>query len=189
MAGAFEAGWRNGKSDWSSSLAHVKYLEIATMSNPNIQLLRHSVAILAYRGGKTLRNAPPEFPHFKASPTTRTPVEILAHLGDLLDWALRHAQGKSEWHNSKPLPWEKEVKRFFAALEKLDKFLASETSLGCPPEKLFQGPIADALTHIGQIAMLRRMAGSPVKGENYYGADIVAGRVGPEQTPPGREFD
>lgn len=159
------------------------------MADPSLHLLRHSVAILAYRGGKTLRNAPPEFAQFKASATTRTPVEILAHLGDLLDWAYHHAQGKSEWHNSQPLPWEQEVARFFAALEKFDKHLASATELGCPPGKLFQGPIADALTHIGQIAMLRRMAGSPIKGENYYGADIEEGRVGPEQTPPRFEFD
>ena len=162
---------------------------MTSASDPNIHLLRHSVAILAYRGGKALRNAPADFAQFKASPTTRTPSEILAHIGDLLDWALQHAQGKSEWHNSKPKAWEKEVERFFAALDKFDKFLASGTSLGCSPEKLFQGPIADALTHVGQVAMLRRMAGSPIKGENYYGADIVEGRVGPKQTPPGREFD
>src|SRR5579862_2446620 len=117
------------------------------------------------------------------------PIQILAHFGDLLDWACRHAQGKSEWHTSKPLPWDQEVVRFFAALDKFDKHLASTTELGCPPEKLFQGPIADALTHVGQIAMLRRMSGSPIKGENYYGADIAEGRVGPEQSPPGFEFD
>jgi hypothetical protein len=159
------------------------------MADPNIHLLRHSVAILAYRGSKTLRDAPAEFAGFKASPTTRTPVEILAHIGDLLDWACHHAQGKSEWHASKPLPWEQEVARFFAAMEKFDKLLASTESLGCPPEKLFQGPIADALTHIGQIAMLRRMSGSPVRAENYYVAEIEEGRVGPDQTPPRREFD
>src|SRR6266567_4102669 len=136
------------------------------MTDPNFHLLRHSVAILAYRGGKTLRNAPPEFAQFKASASTRTPVEILAHLGDLVEWAYCHAKGKSEWHSSKPLPWEQEVARFFAALEKFDKHLASTTTLECPPEKLFQGPIADALTHVGQIAMLRRMAGSPIRGEN-----------------------
>jgi hypothetical protein len=159
------------------------------MADPNLHLLRHSVAILAYRGGKTLRNAPPEFAQFKASATTRTPVEILAHIGDLLDWAYCHAQGKSEWHSSQPLPWEQEVARFFATLNKFDKHLASTTALGCPPEKLFQGPIADALTHVGQIAMLRRMSGSPIKAENYYGADIEEGRVGPDQTPPRFEFD
>ena len=159
------------------------------MADPNLHLLRHSVAILAYRGGKTLRNAPPEFAHFKASASTRTPVEILAHIGDLLDWAYCHAQGKSEWHNSKPLAWEQEVARFFAALDKFDQQLASTETLGCPPEKLFQGPIADALTHVGQIAMLRRMSGSPIKGENYYVADIAEGHVGPEQSPPRFEFD
>jgi hypothetical protein len=161
-----------------------------TTSAPNIHLLRHSVAILAYRGGKTLRDAPEDFAQFRVAPTTRTPAEILAHIGDLLDWALSHAQqGKHKWHNSKPLPWEKEMARFFTALEVLDKYLCSRSPLRCPPEKLFQGPIADALTHVGQIAMLRRLAGSPVRGENYFGAEIVEGRVGPEQAPPGFEFD
>ncbi len=160
-----------------------------TTSDPNIHLLRHSLAILAYRGGKSLRDAPAEFAQFKASPSTRTPVEILAHIGDLLDWALRHAQGVSEWHNSKPLPWDQEVARFFAALDQLDTYLASSSMLGCPPEKLFQGPIADALTHVGQIAILRRVAGCPIKGENYYVADIVEGRVGPDQAPPRFEFE
>lgn len=159
------------------------------MADPNIHLLRHSVAILAYRGGKALRGAPAEFAGFKASPTTRTPVEILAHVGDLLDWACRHAQGRSEWHNSTPLPWDQEVARFFASMDKFDKLLTSSEVLGCPPEKLFQGPIADALTHIGQIAMLRRMSGSPIKGENYFTANIEEGRVGPNQTPPRIEFD
>ena len=159
------------------------------MPDPNIHLLRHSVAILAYRGGKTLRNAPAEFAQYKASPSTRTPVEIVAHIGDLLDWACRHAQGKSEWVASKPLPWDEEVSRFFSSLDKFDKILASTSALGCPPEKLFQGPIADALTHIGQIAMLRRMSGHPMKSENYYIADIEEGRIGREQASPKFEFD
>jgi hypothetical protein len=158
-------------------------------SDLNIPLLRHTVATLAYRGGKALRNAPADFAQFKASPTTRTPAQILAHLSDLLDWALSMAQGKQAWHGSTPLPWEQEMARFFAALQVFDKFLATNGALGCSAEKLFQGPIADALTHVGQIAILRRMAGSPVCAENYFRADIVAGRVGPEQTPPGREFD
>lgn len=152
-------------------------------------MLRHIVATLAYRGGKTLRGAPAEFAAFRAAPGTRAPAEILAHLGDLLDWALRLADGNHEWRDSPPRPWEQDVARFFAALEALDRRLASGAPLGVAAEKLFQGPLADALTHTGQIAMLRRMAGSPVRGENYFRAEIVAGRVGAEQAPPVREFD
>ena len=155
----------------------------------NVSMLRHTVATLAYRGGKAVRGAHPEFPEFKASSTTRTPSEILAHIGDLLDWGLSIANGKEAWNSSKPLAWDLEVGRFFAALEAFDRRLASKEPLAAPPEKLFQGPVADALTHVGQLAMLRRIAGSPMKGESYYRADIVAGRVGPEQTPPKREFD
>jgi hypothetical protein len=152
-------------------------------------LLRHTLATLAYRGGKAVRGAPPEFASFKAAPTSRTPGEILAHIGDLLDWALSLAQGQQKWNNSKPLPWDQEVARFFKGLDALDARLASSEPLGAPAEKLFQGPIADALTHVGQIAMLRRMAGHAVRGENYFVAEISAGRVGAEQASPRREFD
>jgi hypothetical protein len=158
-------------------------------SDSGRRLLRHAVATLAYRGGKALRDAPPGFAEFRISETTRTPGEILAHMGDLLDWALSLATGTQEWHSSAPLPWEQGVERFFTALAAFDLYLASSTPLDAPAEKLFQGPIADALTHVGQIATRRRLAGAPVRGENYFLADIVEGRVGPGQSAPRREFD
>ena len=152
-------------------------------------MLRHIVATLAYRGGKAVRGAPPEFATYRASPKTRTPDEILAHIGDLLDWGVALANGSREWHNSTPLEWDQEVSRFFAALELFDRRLASNEPLRCTEEKLFQGPVADALTHVGQIAMLRRLAGCPIRGENYYRAEIVEGRVGAEQAKAAMEFD
>ncbi len=153
------------------------------------ELLRHTVATLAYRGGKTVRNAPAEFGDYSIGETSRTPVQILAHIGDLLDWALSMAKGVHVWHDSRPLPWDQEVARFFAALRRFDDYLASDLPLGNREEQLFQGPVADALTHVGQLAMLRRAAGSPVRGENYFKADIVAGRVGPEQSTKRVEFE
>ncbi len=158
-------------------------------SDPKRELLRHTVATLAYRGGKAIRNPPAGFAEFRASESGRTPGQILAHLGDLFDWALSIAQNKQSWKDSQPLPWDKEASRFFAALKSFDDFLASSEPLSVPAEKLFQGPIADALTHVGQLAMLRRMAGGPMKGENYFVADIACGRVGAEQVAPKREFD
>ncbi len=152
------------------------------------ELLRHTVATLAYRGGKAMRNAPAGFGEFQAGEGVRTPGQILAHLGDLLDWALSIAKGQQKWHDSKPMSWEQDVERFFAALKKFDDFLASNEPVQAPLEKLFQGPIADALSHVGQIAILRRLAGGPVKGENYYVAAIEAGRVGADQANPKREF-
>jgi hypothetical protein len=157
--------------------------------DPARQLLRHAVATVAYRGGKTLREAPATFANFGSGDSARTPVKILAHMGDLFDWALSMAQGKQEWHPAEPLEWNAEVKRFFAAVQKFDEYLASAEPLHAPAEKLFQGPVADALNHVGQLAMLRRMAGSPIRGENYYVADIVVGRCGAEQSAPTREFD
>ena len=153
------------------------------------ELLRHTVATLAYRGGKAVLNAPEGFAEFRAHGTTRAPGEILAHIGDLLDWALRVAQGEYVYQESSPLPWEEEVARFFSALQAFDSYLASDAPLGYSAEKIFQGPIADALTHVGQIGMLRRMAGAPVRGESYFRAEIVIGRVGREQSTERFEFD
>ena len=164
-------------------------IESPAPSEQERQMLRHTLATLAYRGGKTLRGAPEGFSGFRASASTRTPGQVLAHIGDLLDWALSIAQGKQEWHNSQMQSWELDSQRFFAALAALDAYLASGEPLGASVEKLFQGPIADALTHVGQIAILRRMADAPVRAENYFRAEIVAGRVGPDQAAPKREFD
>ena len=151
-------------------------------------LLRHTLATVAYRGGKAIRGAPTSFAAFRVAEGTRTPAEILAHIGDLFDWALSLADGRQVWHDSTPLPWADESARFFAALERLDDRLASDPPLGCTAEKLFQGPVADALTHVGQLTMLRRLAKTPIKGENYYQADISAGRVGAGQSPARVEF-
>lgn len=158
-------------------------------ANPARELLRHAVATLAYRAGKALREAPSEFASFAIAPGSRTPGQILAHMGDLLDWGLSMAKGAQRWQNAPVQSWDADCARFFAALEAFDDYLASDAPLGTSPERLFQGPIADALTHTGQIAMLRRIAGAPVRGENYARAEIARGRVGVEQAKPGFEFD
>jgi hypothetical protein len=159
------------------------------MPDPARTLLRHALATIAYRGGKTLRGASDSFAHFRAGPTTRTPGEILAHVGDLFDWGTHLSRGERVWNNSTPLPWPDEVARFHAALGRFDEALASDAPLGYPAEKLFQGPVADALTHVGQLAMLRRMYGEAVRGENYFKAEIVVGRTGAEQVAARAEFD
>jgi hypothetical protein len=152
-------------------------------------LLRHIVATIAYRGGKAVRGAPASFATYSPDGSPRTAGRILAHVGDLFDWALSQARGAEAWNDSTPLGWDAERDRFFAALQRFDDYLASDGPLAVPAERLFQGALADALTHIGQLAMLRRLAGAKIKGENYSRAEIVAGRVGAEQTAPRREFD
>src|SRR5881628_1315033 len=104
-------------------------------------MLRNTLATLAYRGGKTIRDVDQEFADFRPAAGSRTPVEILAHIGDLLDWAVQLAGGKHVFHESKPLPWDQEVARFFRVLRALDQRLASGEALGFPAEKLFQGPV------------------------------------------------
>ena len=151
-------------------------------------LLRHTVATVAYRGGKAVRGAPASFASFSGDASDRTALKILAHIGDLYDWALTQAQGAEAWRDSTPLEWDREVERFFATLQRFDAYLASDAPLATTPEKMFQGAIADSLTHIGQLAILRRLSGAKMKSENYSKADIVAGRVGNDQTSPRREF-
>lgn len=148
--------------------------------------LRHTLATLAYRGGKAIRDAPPDFAKFSAGAGSRPAGEVLAHVCDLLDWAAHLAEGRQVWAPIAPESWEADSRRFFDALAALDRLLSAP--FAGSEESLFQGPIADALTHIGQINLLRRLAGSPVRAENYARAEIVSGRVGPEQTPPRREF-
>jgi hypothetical protein len=151
-------------------------------------LLRHMVATVAYRGGKAVRDAPASFASFSGDQSDRTAVRILAHIGDLYDWALSQVKGAEAWHDSTPLEWDRETARFHDALQRFDTYLASDAPLAVTPERLFQGAIADSLTHVGQIAILRRLAGAKMKSENYSRADIVAGRVGREQTAAKREF-
>lgn len=150
------------------------------------ELLRHALATLAYRASRALEDAPESFAAFDGA--GRTPAQILAHLGDLFDWALSMAEGNQRWHNSESLAWPEEQRRFFAILSAFDAYLTSGEKIHAPLDRLFQGPVADALTHVGQLAMLRRLAGCPIRGENYYVAEIAPGRTGAEQNAPVKPF-
>jgi len=151
-------------------------------------VLRHLTATLAYRASKVLRDVPVEFGARSFGDSSRVPVQIVAHLGDLMAWAVTLARGENVWKAGGSADWNVEVSRFFERLAALDRELAADACAGSM-EKLIQGPLADALTHVGQLAMLRGMAGAPVRPESYARAEIIAGRVGIAQAPPGREFD
>lgn len=152
-------------------------------------VLRHLVATLAYRAAKVLRDPPLEFAAFALTPHTRTPVHVVAHMGDLMDWAIEMARGRYLWRALGSDDWDAEVARFFERLATLDALLAAPPVAGFSAEMLIQGPLADALTHVGQLAMLRGAMGTPVRPESYARADIVAGRVSREQPAARREFD
>jgi hypothetical protein len=152
-------------------------------------LLRHTVATLAYRAEKVLRDVPSGFVHHRLAPESRTPLEIVGHLGDLIEWAVRTAQGQMIWKPESAGDWNADVARFYDALEALDRYLDSDAPLGHSAGVIFQGPIADALTHVGQLAMMRGIAGLPVRPESYARAKIQTGRVGREQSCERREFD
>jgi hypothetical protein len=149
-------------------------------------LLRHAVATVAYRSTRVISDAPEEFGSLEGY--GRPPVKILAHMGDLFDWALGMAKGDESWNKSKALPWNEERQRFFASLAAFDAYLASSAPIHVELERLMQGPVADSLTHVGQLAMLRRLGGSPVQRENFYAASVQKGRVNEDQAPPEKPF-
>ena len=152
-------------------------------------VLRHLTATLAYRAAKVLRDAPPGFETGTFGPATRRPVQIVAHMADLMAWAITLARGDYVWKAEGGDDWNVEVRRFFTGLAALDREIAADGPFNASIEKLIQGPLADALTHVGQLAMLRGMAGRLIRPESYARAEIVIGRVGLEQAPPVREFD
>jgi hypothetical protein len=159
-------------------------------TDPARWLARHALATLAYRASKAVRNAPADFGSFRIGPTTRTPNEILAHMGDLMEWALTMAQDRTQWRETPVLAWAGNVDRLFSAITRFDEFLAGTAEMDTQILlRLFQGPIADALTHTGQLTMLRRLAESPIKGESYQRALIAVGQTTVEQPPPQLEFD
>ena len=155
----------------------IRHLEVTTGLDLKREVLRHMVATVAYRGGLACADAPESFAAFRATSTTRTPGEILAHIGDLLEGSLYLVKGEMVFLTSTPLRWNEEVTRFFSAAKAFDSYLASDAPLACGVEKLVQGPIGDALTHVGQIVMLRRIYGSPIRPAAYFTAEIVAGEI------------
>jgi hypothetical protein len=173
-----------------TSLCSAKRVSVSSVERDRA-ILRHILATIAYRGSKSIRDAPPAFGSFQAERTLNTPLLLVAHIADLLEWAQRWGRTGEEtgYKTSEPGDWNAEVKRFYAALESFDQYLCSGATLQASVETMIQAPLADALTHIGQLSLLRRMAGDPVPGEAYRLAQVVAGRVGPEQAKPGREFE
>jgi hypothetical protein len=151
--------------------------------------LRHTLATLAYRAEKVLRDAPKDFVSFKASAASRTPLAIVAHMGDLLEWGERMAGGEMRWQPVPQQDWTAACDRFFGALARLDAAVAANGVSNRSLAIIFQGPVADALSHVGQLALLRGMCGVPVRPESYARATIIIGEVGRSQSTARTEFD
>jgi hypothetical protein len=159
------------------------------MPKTELDMFRHTLATLAYRAAKVLRTAPESFADYLPAEGSNTPLRILGHMGDLVDWAYTMISGTPKWKSSTPTDWQSESRRFFDSLKKFDDALSSGIPINFQLGRMFAGPVADALTHTGQLAMLRRLHGSPMKGENYSRADIQIGRIGLEQTPPDPRYE
>jgi hypothetical protein len=161
----------------------------STAAESTRTVLRHLAATLAYRAAKAIRDVPPGFDTSSFGAATRQPVRIVAHMADLMAWAVTLGRGDYIWKAGGWSNWDAEVRRFFDGLAALDRELVAGDQTIETMETLIQGPLADALTHVGQLAMLRGMAGAPVRPESYARAEIVRGRVGLDQAAPRREFE
>jgi hypothetical protein len=143
-------------------------------------LLRHFLAAVAYRTQKALRGAPVGFADFRAAPGVRTPHELLRHMSDVLGYA-RTTFTDGSWRAHSLPTFAAEIERFHEILEDLGRLIAEEEFGKASARQLLQGPLADVMTHAGQIAMLRRLEGSPVPPENFIVADVDAANLGPDQ--------
>lgn len=151
------------------------------------ELLRHFLAAIAYRTQKALRDAPDHYPTFSAGNRVRTPVELIRHMTSLMGYVRTFFLGGSYPPQPDPLPsFAREVARFHEMLEAVGALLAGDQQCSLTTEQLLQGPFADTMTHVGQLAMLRRLADAPVAPENFIYADIRAERLHADQAPPNR---
>jgi hypothetical protein len=151
------------------------------------ELLRHFLAAIAYRTQKALRDAPEHYPVFSAGNRVRTPVELIRHMTSLMGYVTTFFVGGTYPVKPEPLPsFQEEVKRFHDLLGAVGELLASGQKCALTTEQLLQGPFADTMTHVGQLAMLRRLADAPVAPENFIHADIRADRLDADQPPPNR---
>ena len=147
-------------------------------------MLKHYLAALAYRTQKALRGAPDTFADFRAKPGVRTPHEIVLHMTGVIGYARTFFTG-GEWHPERMNSFKEEILRFHELLEDLGRFLDDDTPfVNTTPERMLQGPLSDAMTHAGQLIMLRRLFGNPVPPENFIMADIDPENLGPDQPAP-----
>lgn len=154
------------------------------MTEDERRLLRHFLAALAYRTQKALRDAPAEFGDFQVGGQVRSPKELVRHMTSVLGYARTYFIGGSFWPDALP-SLQDEIKRFHEMLESLASHLSRGDQLReTTVEKFLQGPLSDAMTHAGQLAMLRRIAGAPVPPENFILADVDKERLGIEQADP-----
>jgi len=151
------------------------------------ELLKHFLAAIAYRTQKALRDAPDHYPTFSAGNRVRTPLEILHHMTSLMGYVRTFFVGGQYPRTLEPLPtFKEEIARFHEMIEAVGTLLASDAKPSISTEQLLQGPFADTMTHVGQLAMLRRLADAPVRPENFVFADIRAERLHANQPPPAK---
>jgi hypothetical protein len=156
--------------------------------NRDRELLLHFLAAIAYRTQKAVREAPSSYPEFAAGLGARTPVQIIRHMTSLMGYAETLFRGGAYPFVPEALPtFAEEVARFHEMLGRVGELLQSPAMLrGISTEQLLQGPLADAMTHVGQLALLRRLSDSPVRGENFVFAHVRADQLGVDQAAPVR---
>ena len=152
------------------------------MSNKS-EMLRHFLASITYRATKAIKNVPETYPAHDLGKGVKTPLRILHHITGVLTYAHSFFEHYDTTHIDVK-SWDAEVGEFYSILSKLDKSIQEKKPKEVTEEQLLQGPLSDAMTHIGQLSMLRRLADSPLPSENFIFADVRKGAVGPNQPDP-----
>lgn len=151
---------------------------------PERALLRHMLAALAYRTQKALRDCPPDFGDFRVGVHVRTPHELVWHMTGVIGYARTFLRG-GEFAPPRLPTLADEIHRFHETLEALSEDLADPSLTASLTDAQFlQGPLSDAMTHAGQLALLRRLAGSPVPSENFIHAQVSAENLSAAQPLP-----
>ncbi len=150
------------------------------MNDTERQLLKHLLAALVYRFTKSIKDVENEFWNFKVKDGVRTPHQLVVHIINVLGYVKTFFIGGK--FRAKMQDVENDVNRFYEIIQELDKLISKDELREIHPKKLLQGPLSDSMTHIGQIAMIRRIFGSPIAPENFVFADIESNNLGKNQS-------
>lgn len=139
------------------------------------ETLRCYLAGLVFRFEHVTAGTGEEFAKFEAGHGVRTPQQIVRHMTGLVLLA-RDQFEEVAGRRPEPLPWPEEKSRFVATVWDFDTLVSKGSGLredrSIPSmAHVWNGPLSDLMTHVGQLATLRRLAGDPVPAVRYSQVD------------------
>ncbi len=141
------------------------------LMNQNSHFIQHFLKVLSYRFEKAIHNAAESYPKHASGHGIRTPLELLGHMNGVLEFAISSLKNQPR-RNIPEQSWQEQITLYYEKLKELNQLMQENSFDTDTLERILQGPLADAMTHIGQLAMMRRLANSAIAGENYFAADM-----------------